>query len=566
MASTKLSMKQRIQLLFEKELYSNVVKICDLILSLGEKKYDYFDELHITKYHADSLFALGQYFNAEKYYKKCIMMRKEISSNKHMKSSEKCNDLPKDADLKYKAHSCLLSLNQRNEALEVLQSIKCKHRDAKINMALGTLLMENGKDRLAAGAFKEVLEECPLSIEAAENLLKLGIKGADVNSFTVESTHDITWINMWLKAHTQLHSRDFWGAIESFKLLDIPQFLRDNVQLLIIMGYCYHYMCEDQKAIEVLQRAYKIDMNMKHGLDLLSTLLVYSDDETHSDFLESLIPQTDSNSWSPEHWVVFANYMRNCKNYEKAGLFAHKAFMIGGANNEDVLFVKAFCFFKMGKYEDAIATSTEAIKICPYRLDIHKNLVYSYLKLEKVKEAEAMAVNACRETNNCPLSLKLHAKVLLKDPNGNSKAVKKLLEKAVSIPHESSNKTVILLAIFFQQQCQYELAEQLILKKINQSPCSRLYQILGDSYTNMAREEEAFECYATSLRLDPTNRRAVEALNMLMPNFSNNKNDSYYTTCDGDTSHPSQSTLASDRDVESDPEYWPNNSDIITID
>lgn len=197
MTSTKLSMKQRIQLLFEKELYSNVVKIvgiqnkyeilklrylhipifqCDLILSLGEKKYDYFDELHITKYHADSLFALGQYFNAEKYYKKCIMMRKEISSNKHMKSSEKCNDLPKDADLKYKAHSCLLSLNQRNEALEVLQSIKCKHRDAKINMALGTLLMENGKDRLAAGAFKEVLEECPLSIEAAENLLKLGIK------------------------------------------------------------------------------------------------------------------------------------------------------------------------------------------------------------------------------------------------------------------------------------------------------------------------------------------------------------------------------------------------------
>ncbi|XP_044753624.1 anaphase-promoting complex subunit 7 [Coccinella septempunctata] len=560
------SIKQKIQILFENELYSNVVKICDLILTSGDKKLDYFDELLLSSYHADSLFALGQFVNAEKYFRKCITMRKNISRNKHVKSSDKCNELPRDVDLKYKVHLCLLSTKKKKEALEVLQSIKGKHRTVKINMALGSLLMEVGKDRLATIAFKEVLEECPFAIEAAENLLKLGVKGADVNSLTVEATNDVGWLQIWLKAQAQLYSKDFWNAIETLEQLDVPQYLKDNVHLLVTIGYCYHYLCEDQKAIDVLQRAYKLDSNMRRGLDLLSTLLVDTEDETQSDFLESLIPQTDMSSWYPEHWIVFANYMCNCKNYEKAGLFAHKALLVGGENNIEVLYVKAFCFFKMGKYNDAAALCLEALQICPYRLDVYKILVDCYLKINRITDADAMALNACKQMNNSPHALKLHAKVLLKDPAANAKAIKKILEKAVSVPHQSSTNTVIILALFLQQQSQYEYAEQLLLKQINSQPSSRLYLLLGDCYVNLSKEEDAFECYTTALRLDPTNQRAVECLNMLLPNFSNNKNESYYTTCEGGTSHPSQSTLASERDVESDPEYWPNNSEIITID
>lgn len=66
-------------------------------------------------------------------------------------------------------------------------------------------------------------------------------------------------------------------------------------------------------------------------------------------------------------------------------------------------------------------------------------------------------------------------------------------------------------------------------------------------------------------RLDPTNHKAAECLNMLMPNFSSNKNQGYFTVCEGGASHTSQSTSTSE-DVETESEYWPNNSDIITID
>lgn len=98
---------------------------------------------------------------------------------------------------------------------------------------------------------------------------------------------------------------------------------------------------------------------------------------------------------------------------------------------------------------------------------------------------------------NC---FQLHAKVLLKDPNGNSNAIKKLLEKAISCPHGSSTNTVIILALFLLQHSQYEYAEQLLLKQIDLQPSSRLHQLLGDCYAGMTKEEAAFECYTTALR------------------------------------------------------------------
>lgn len=106
-------------------------------------------------------------------------MLDNISRNKDAKSSEKCDDLPKEVDLKYKVHMCLLSLNKKYDALEILETIKRKQRTVKINMALGSLSMEMKRFHLATIAFKDVLKECPLAIEAAENVLKLGAKVKD---------------------------------------------------------------------------------------------------------------------------------------------------------------------------------------------------------------------------------------------------------------------------------------------------------------------------------------------------------------------------------------------------
>ncbi|KAK9877047.1 hypothetical protein WA026_016076 [Henosepilachna vigintioctopunctata] len=555
---------KQIQILFDKELYSNVVKICDLALTAADQKPDSLtplNKIQITNYYADSLYATEQYQHAEIYYRQCIQLRKHIIKNKNGKSADKCNDLPSEADLKYRIHLCLISLKKNSAALEVLQSISGKQKDAKINMALGNLLKESGMERMAAVAYKEVLEECPFALEAVESLLKLGMKGADVNSLTVEATNEVSWLKTWLKAQAQLYSRDFSNAIETYKQIDVQGILKDNVYLLVNMGYCYHYLCEDKKAIEILQRAHTLDSNMVVGLDLLSNLLADSEDENQSEYLESLVPKSDMHTWSSEHWVVFANYMYNCKNFEKAVYFAHQALLLGRKNNIEALLAKANSFFKLGKYQDAASACAEALHICSYRFDVHKCLVDCYLKMNRLREADTTALNACKQFNNSTHSLKLHARVMLKDPTRNSKNIKKVLEKAITQDKESSTNAVILLVIFLQQETQYETAKHLLQKQIENHPSSRLYQLLGDCFMSLSKDEDAFDSYNTALRLDPYNQRAVEGLNLIGPNPANSKRESYYT-CVGDSSYPSQSTLASEHeiDAESDSDLWPNNS------
>ena len=72
-------------------------------------------------------------------------------------------------------HICHLALNQSVQALLVLQGIPAKLRSVKVNMALGKLYVMNGLERPAISAFKEVIRECPLALEAILALIKLGV-------------------------------------------------------------------------------------------------------------------------------------------------------------------------------------------------------------------------------------------------------------------------------------------------------------------------------------------------------------------------------------------------------
>ena len=72
-------------------------------------------------------------------------------------------------------HLCHLLLKQPVQALLVLQGIPAKLRSVKVNMALGKLYVMNGLERPAISAFKEVLRECPLALEAIQSLIKLGV-------------------------------------------------------------------------------------------------------------------------------------------------------------------------------------------------------------------------------------------------------------------------------------------------------------------------------------------------------------------------------------------------------
>ncbi|EFA09646.1 anaphase-promoting complex subunit 7 [Tribolium castaneum] len=555
---------KQLQAMYELALHSNISRVCDLALSASEQKPDFLPPLQkfqVMLLYADSLYETQQFAQSESLYRQALQLRKHLLKTKSMsnKITESQPELASDVEIRFKIHKCCMALKQVNGAIEMLQSIQARLRTPKVNMALGNLYREAGMERSAITCYKEVLRECPLALEAVENLLKLGVKGVEVNALMVEATSELNWLNLWLKAQAQLYSRDFENAAQTYKSMDSHGLLKDNTSLLVNLGYCYHYMCEDETAIAVLQRAIKLDQNLVFGRDLLATLLASSGTSEHVEYLEDLIPTSDMSLWTSEHWVVIGNLMFSTRRHEKAVYFAQQA-LCASPKNIEALLLKAKTLVELSKYQDAAQHCTEAIQICPFRYDLHQCLVECYVKMNRLREADSMAQNACKQLNFSPHSVTLHASVLLKDPMTSGKTVRNLLEKAVSQDKTFSTKAVCMLVELLEQEQQYDQARQLLLKHVEQHPTSRIHQMLGDCYVNLNKDSEAFHHYNVALRLDPSNQRATEGLSCIGRNVSLSKRESYYT-CVGETSYTSPGTSASEDDVfvQNDTEPWPTN-------
>lgn len=155
---------------------------CDLALTVAAQKPDSVTlplKFQIILYYSDALYNNHQYLQAENLYRQALQLRKNIllkTKNSNHKLNDNQNHIISDAEVKYKIHLCCIALKQKNAATEILQMIPARMRTPKMNMALGNLYKDNGMERVAITCFKEVLRECPLAMEAVENLLKLGIK------------------------------------------------------------------------------------------------------------------------------------------------------------------------------------------------------------------------------------------------------------------------------------------------------------------------------------------------------------------------------------------------------
>ncbi|XP_018321231.1 anaphase-promoting complex subunit 7 [Agrilus planipennis] len=554
---------KHISILHNHELYSNVVKLAELTVTVCEQKPDFATpsqkfQLHV--YYAEALFHVERYEIAEKNYSQALQTRKYMtkiksSSNKNIDELK----LMTDTEIKFKMYKCYIKLKRFLNAIEILESIPARNRTPKVNMALGNLYKDVNQDRAAITCFKETLKECPLALETAENLLMLDVKGVEVNALMVDVTNEINWINLWLRAKTQMHARDFNNAIMIFKSLDCTGMLKDNVNLLVNMGYCYHYLCNENAAISALQRAVRLNPFLKTGRDLLANLLTTSNDKEYLKDLEKLMPtDNDTSLLSHEDWTVMAYYMYSQKKYELAVFLTEQACKI--EKSVEAYLLKARMYTQLNKFYDASSDLRQALLICPYRFDLHKDLVQLYLATSRLREGIAAANNACKQLNNSPPSLTLYASALLKDTMNATKA-KGILEKAIS-GDSPYLPAVYLLIDILKQEHAFEDAIKLIKKIIDNTSSSKLHQLLADCYVRLQKDEEAFHHYNVALRIDPSNQKALEGMDNIGCSINTSKVESTcYVTAHGDSNtYPSQAETTQDNegDPDSDTDNWPN--------
>lgn len=505
---------EQVKLLYDSGLHSNVISLVNLLLSINEHNQAELLNMpckfQIMVYYADALFHNKDFKKAESMYRKALQLKKSLVKNKGKTQGFPQIDLSSDIDIKYQMYLCHSNLKQYNLAVSVLESIPGKQRTASINMALAKLYQQAGMERSAITGFKEVLKECPLALDAAQGLLSLGVKGAEVASLMLSGTANIPnseWLSTWIKAHAQLHSREFSQAATTLRQLDARACLRDNVDVLVSLGEAYHFSGEHRNALAVLQRAHSLDPLSLKGMDILAAIL--AKDKKIKE-LESLSSQLMAVSeQAPEPWISIAHFSFATKKNSRAVYFAQKACTLN-TRNVEALLVKGSILLDMKKLQEAVIHFREVLRIAPYRYEAHKGLVDCYIALHRTRDAISFASNACKQLGQNPRALSLYAFVLAKDPLSVDKA-KSLLEKALKQDSTHLN-AVYQLAEIYEQEKQYDKGIDLLRKQVGIQSTCRLHQMLGDLLARTNEHEKAFDHYSTALNLDPNNSRALEGL------------------------------------------------------
>lgn len=498
-------------------LWSNLVQLAPFALASCGSEDDAVGKrpskkrLQIWVMFADAFMEAGEYRKAENLYKESVQLRKQIKVKKSSgdESSEEASmEATSDAEVKFKLHKCHLKSNQVGEAVNALQSIPAKQRSPKCNMALGKLYRQVGMERPAVSCLREVLKACPMSIEAAQILMQLGVKAKEIQELTLDVESSYDWLHQWTQAYACFASRDYGQAATGLKHLeDTNPLLRNNVHLLSVLGQCQHYNGDYPSASLTLQRVHRLDPNHVSSMDILAVLLAKERKLKELEHLATrLMSVTES---APEPWIAMGYYCYANKKGSRAVYFAHKACMLQHTSVEALL-LKGNVLLDMKKLQDAMNHFREAVQVAPYRYETHKGLVDCYLAQSRHREAVSVATAACKQGSQRVLTLL--ATVLAKDPLQLSLAkAKSLLEKALAAdPHYLP--AVYLLAEILEQEGSIEQAVDLLRKQLKNQSSGKLHQMLADLLAKTHDEEKAMEHYSIALNLDPKNVPAQEGL------------------------------------------------------
>lgn len=408
-----------------------------------------------------------------------------------------------ESEIKWQLAQCYLGLGQSNPAVNVLQSIPARQRSARVSLALGRLFHLLGHERHAATAYREVVRQQPLALDALRALVQLGRPLRELEEAAGEAGQVPGWLPAWLQAQTGLYSKDWAGA--GRELGGLERELRGPA-LVVDRGLALHWAGEESQAISELQRAAGQAPHCMRGMDSLAALLAGAGRTRELEQLAIRLMAVSEDQ--PQSWVALGYFCHLSKKSPRAVYFAHKACLLDSRNVEALL-LKGRVLLDLKKLTDALNHYREAVGLAGHRHEAHRGLVDCYLGLNRHREAVTAATTACKQLNNSPRALTLYATVLLKEPLSVARA-KSLLVKASASGHLPA---VYLLAELLETEGATQKAVELLSSHLQHSSTTTLHQKLADLLCRgPGQEDRAVDHFTRALALDPKNEAALAGL------------------------------------------------------
>ncbi|PIK53432.1 Anaphase-promoting complex subunit 7 [Apostichopus japonicus] len=419
------------------------------------------ENYQLNVYYADALYEQEEYRKAEAAYEEAIQTKKAFTKTKDktqdprqklLQQSWNSESLPSEIDVRFKIHKCLMQMKNYREAISTLEAIPAKLRKPKVNMALAKLYQQFGKERPATTAYKEVLRQCQLALDAAMGLFSLGVKGTEVASLTISSlpnANQLEWLNFWLKGHAYSATKEYAKAVSTFKSLETGSVLRNNTNVLCCLAENYFLAGDYTNAGLVYQRVHSLDPLNITGMDFYAFIL---HKEKKSVELRSLASEMMSvTDRKPEPWITMGYHalISGPRKACRTVYFANKAHELSYGQIQSLL-LKGRALLQMNRTPEATLHFREAVRHAPHRFEAHQGLVDCYIKANRLREAMTTFSNSYHVLGSTPRTLTALASVLAKDRMTLDKA-KTYLEKALA-EDDSYVEAVYLLANVLTEQ------------------------------------------------------------------------------------------------------------------
>ncbi|XP_021945689.1 anaphase-promoting complex subunit 7 isoform X1 [Folsomia candida] len=512
----------QIMVMFKEQLYSSVLSFGSVALNLGERYPENVSETQqvtILIMCGDSAYFTHDYARAESYYRKALQLYKSLSKG----LPKEC--IPEDSnDVKYKLYLCLMQCKKPKEALNMLQSIPAKSRAVRTNMALGKLYMQNGMERAAITSFKEVLRECPNSMEAIDSLISLGLRDTDLQVFFNHKLNKMPcseWFYNWIRALHQLFLRDYPSALQILNTLTDHTPLRHNRYMLHTLSLAYTLQGNYEEAVGPLLMCHRQEPANMHGMDLLAFLLWSQKKLFELERLAQRLSEVNYNENRPETWIALGYYGLLVGRTQKGVSFAQRALTCTGTKSFEALVCKGYLLLENKKVQDAAECFRDAIQLCGNRFEPHNGLVNCYLELQRYRDASTIANFAMKKLGQTPRVLTMCAQPLSKDPLNFSKA-KSYLDKALQLDKRHL-PAVLTLTEILEEECHYDIAVQKLQEYADGGTTgSQVHLRMAHLLSKMSSDDKAADHFTIALKLDPSNRDAREGLNRLDPTANRN--------------------------------------------
>ena len=433
---------------------------------------------------------------------------------------ERPNDLPTglpaicdEFELKYKTAQCLSHMRLPQEAIAIIESVPVKLRPSKMHLLFGQLNKARGATNAAMASYKEVLKEHQLALDVAEELLEMGVSGLEVNSLVVDATHmpQCEWLATWIEAHSYITARAWKGAAGMFKTLMNDSPIQNHHRLLVQIGKCYFYDGSYDLALRYLQRANKECPQVGgEGLILLANLLCR---ENKLSELEQLIaPSVDVKDYKPEHWFLLALRLYYCDHYERLDYYLERARGKSTFLDIEVSLLKATVCIALQKYDQALMELRSISQTAEHRFELYNKFVEIFIKKGKLIDAQCYASLARTNVGRTPRTLMLLAKCQEGDP-AQYQEYKALLWRIYKMDETYLPVIDSLVELLVKKEKDYPEAERILRSQMAVQPNSWVATRLGDISMILGEHSNALDFYNMAVRMDPSNQKAVNALN-----------------------------------------------------